>query len=102
MVATIVVPPPPPRGTGGGAACGGCDLGNGIRPLLCRSVPPNNPVVPDVPSVSPPADGGRSMTPPPDVDDEAFASRGGGGGGTTYSTYELRITGVRSEDGTRR
>ena len=42
------------------------------------------------------------MTPPPDVDDEAFASRGGGGGGTTYSTYELRITGVRSEDGTRR
>jgi hypothetical protein len=43
-----------PSGHGGGAAWGRCDLSNGMRPLLCRSVPPNNPVVPDVPFTPPP------------------------------------------------
>ena len=42
------------------------------------------------------------MPPMPPTEEGSMTRDASDVGGTTYSTYELRITGVRSDDGTRR
>ena len=76
---------PPPRGGGGGRD----DRGSGIRPRLCLRCPA---AAPD-PS-PPPAPPGVPMAGPAG---SMWAASGSG----DASTYEFRMTGVRSEDGPR-